>query len=195
MRLILLFVFAFIQACSTPSHLRLYEGPALGEDNEVTFKLPLNFEIISLDYKPISQYEQVFRNHALSIKLAPGQHNLVLQYSDVWEIDAENHDKVTSGLITFDGHFKAGAVYHVQTQTLLSYDQAKAFVISPEVQLVSEQNKLTGAYTPKDDPLRFGKDEKVQQVNYPNLRQLKFWWANANEYERKSFKQWLSEQP
>ncbi|GAA6135152.1 hypothetical protein NBRC116188_19420 [Oceaniserpentilla sp. 4NH20-0058] len=194
MRILFISVVLFLQACSTPKHLRLYDGPSIGVDNEVRFVLPLNFELISLDQQAVSQYQQVFRNHDLTIKLAPGQHTLVVRYSDIWDIDDETHEKVTSGHITFAGEFLAGQQYHFQTPTLNSYNQAKAFVKNPNITLNSQKNTLQSDYTAKANPLVFGNDEKLEQVNYPNLKQLQFWWANANQYEQKQFMQWVQSQ-
>ena len=188
-KLIFLFVFA-LQACSSQQSLRLYDGPAIGEAQEVRFILPVEFEIVTLNQEKVAQFEQLFRNHPLTIKLAPGQHTLVLRYSDIWQIDSDNHDKLSSGLLTFSGELKAGATYRVQTPSLNTYDQAKAFIEEPEVTLASEQNQLTASYTEKSNPLVFNKDENSQQVDYPNLRQLQFWWANANAYERQQFLEW-----
>jgi len=183
-----------LQACSSHGPLRLYEGPSIGKDQEVTLILPVDFEIVTLNGEPVSQFEQTFRTQDLVIRLAPGHHTLVLQYSNIWEIDSENHDTLTSGKLTFSDELAAGQTYKIDTPALLNYDQAKAFVANPKVSLVSESQSIKGFHTPKSDPLHFSKDDKTLQVNYPNLRQLKFWWENANQYERNQFKQWLQEQ-
>ena len=195
MRILIILLLSFLQACSTQSHLRLYEGPAIGQDQEVTLILPIDFEIVSLDNVAVSQFEQSFRTHELVIRLAPGEHTLVLKYSDVWEIDSENHDKLTSGLLTFSDSFNAGQAYQVHTPKLLSYEQAKQFIADPKVSLRSERQIIESHHSPKDNPMSFSKDDKPQQVDYPNLRQLQFWWENANQFERNQFKQWLKQQP
>lgn len=194
MRLLFLSVVLFVQACSTPQHLRLYDGPSIGTENEVSLILPLNFELISLNQQAVSQYQQVFRNHDLTIKLAPGQHTLVVRYSDIWDIDDENHEKVTSGHITFEGEFHSAQLYRFDTPELANFTQVKTFVKNPDITLSSSKNAIQSNYTEKASPLVFGNDEKLEQVDYPNLKQLQFWWGNANHYEQKQFMQWVQSQ-
>ncbi|NVK39425.1 MAG: DUF2057 family protein [Gammaproteobacteria bacterium] len=191
MRLLLILSVLVLQACSTASNVRLYQGPALPNEMETTLVLPLNFELLSLDGQDIAQFEQTFRNHALNIKLTPGFHTLVLQYSDIWEIDNENHDKLTTGQLTFTGSFKEGECFLIQTPPLNTYAQAQAFTQSPSVNLVSDQQTLAGSHIAKADPLTFKKDETTQEISYPHLRQLKFWWQQASSYEKQQFEQWI----
>ncbi len=191
MRLLLILSCILLQACSTASNVRLYAGPAIPEEMETTLVLPLNFELLSLDGQSVAQFEQTFRNHNLNIKLTPGFHTLVMQYSDIWEIDNENHDKLTPGQLTFSGTFLEGERFFIQTPPLNTYAQAQAFVHSPSVNLVSDRQTLAGSHIAKADPLTFKKDESVQEITYPHLRQLKFWWQQASSYEQQQFKQWL----
>lgn len=190
MRLFTLLMFVLLQACTTPQSLRLYQGPAIGESQESSFVLPVEFEIISLDNESVAQFQQTFRTHPLTVKLAPGHHTLVLRYSDVWQIDSDNHDKLISGLLTFDGEFHSGTRYQLRTPDLNTYAQAQEFILSPSAELASSNHSIDASYTEKSDALTFSKDETVNQVDYPNLKQLQFWWANANQYERQQFLQW-----
>jgi len=192
MRLVLVVIVFLIQACSTATHVRLYQGPDIGEANEAQLILPLNFELLTLDGETVSQFNQTFRNHDLHIKLAPGFHTLVMRYSDIWQIDAENHDKLTSGQFTFTGTFAAQEIFKIQTPPITTYLQAQNFVASPSINLVSQSKVLPGSHLEKRDPLKFSEDDNIEQVTYPNLKQMKFWWAQASQYERNEFKQWLS---
>jgi len=192
MRFIVILSILLIQACSTPSHVRLYQGPPLNDTSEVQLDLPLNFEILYLDNESVSTFEQTFRNHTLNIKLTPGEHTLVLRYNDLWQLDSENHDTLTTGQITFTGTFQAAEHFKIQTPPLNTYNQAKAFIDQPSVQLVSSEQVLEGSHVEKTDPLRFNSDEPITTVSYPNLRQLKFWWQQANAYEKEQFEQWIT---
>jgi len=193
MRYLIILSLLILQACATNSPLRLYQGPELADEQEVTLVLPVEFEIVKLDQEEVSQFKQLFRNQDLIIKLAPGPHTLVLIYSDIWQIDSDNHENLTSGHLTFSGELLAGQTYRLQTPALNTHAQAKAFVSAPQLQLVSEQQNIPASVSKKANPLVFGKDEKTQHVDYPNLKQLKFWWSNANQYERQSFQQWIQQ--
>lgn len=195
MRLFLLFVFVTLQGCSTAKHVRLYDGPAIGQDQEVQLVLPLSFELISLDEQPIAQFSQTFRNHDLTVKLSPGKHTLVMRYRDIWQIDADNHQTLSSGQMTFTGEFNSGESFKINTPLLNTLAQAQQFVKQPRVSLVSDQQTITGSHIKKADPLTFKQDENIEKVTYPHLKQLKFWWEKASEYEQQQFQQWLSATP
>lgn len=191
MRYFIILSLLLIQACASNSPLRLYQGPTLSDAQEVTLILPIEFEIVRFNHQPVSQFQQTFRNQALVIRLVPGTHTLVLKYSDVWEIDSENHETLTSGNLTLQGDFIAGHTYQLHYPELNSYAQAKRFADSPTLKLVSKQQSIHASVSKKANPLIFGKDENTQQVDYPHLRQLKFWWSKANDYERQTFQQWI----
>lgn len=191
MRTTFLFLLILLQGCSTAQQIRLYEGPTIGKNEEVELVLPINFELLSLDGQKVAQFEQTFRSQPLSIKLTPGLHTLVLRYSDIFEIDADNHDILSSGQITFTGAFQAGTQFQVKTPILSTYEQAKRFASMPNVELISDTQTFTGSHVAKQNPLVFKQDDETENVTYPNLKQLKFWWHNASDYEKQSFKAWI----
>ncbi|MGK0444612.1 MAG: hypothetical protein ACJA1U_001547 [Bermanella sp.] len=192
MRSIFLLIILFIQGCSTAQQVRLYDGPAIGHDQEVQLILPLNFELLSLDGQEVAQFNQTFRNHDLNIKLTAGLHTLVMRYNDLFQIDADNHQTLTTGQITFTATFKAGEVLRIQTPPLGSLRQAQQFIANPSVNLVSDHQVIPGSHIDKEDPLAFKKDDEVQTVSYPNLKQLQFWWLKASDYEKAQFKRLIS---
>lgn len=195
MRPFFLFFIILIQGCSTAQHVKLYDGPAIGQDQEVQLILPLNFELISLDSQPVARFTQAFRNHDLTIKLTPGEHTLVLRYSDIWQLDADNHETLSTGQITFTDKFISGDILRIQTQPIDTINQAKQFIEAPKVQLVGRNKSITGSHLAKENPLVFKQDENIDKVTYPHLKQLQFWWLKASEYEKRQFKQWLTPTP
>ncbi|MFY0642552.1 MAG: DUF2057 family protein [Bermanella sp.] len=195
MRLFFLFALVIVQGCSTAKQVRLYDGPAIGQDKEVQIVLPLSFELISLNEQPVAQFSQTFRNHDLTVKLPPGQHTLVMRYSDIWQIDADNHETLSTGQMTFTGELNSGELFTIKTPLINTLAQAKQFVKQPEVSLVSAKQTITGSHVAKADPLTFKQDENIEKVAYPHLKQLKFWWQKASEYEKQQFQQWLSATP
>lgn len=195
MRAFFLLIIIFVQGCSTAQQVRLYDGPAIGKDQEVQLILPLNFELLSLDEQKVALFSQTFRNHDLSIQLTPGTHTLVLRYSDIWQLDADNHETLNTGQLTFTGTFKSGEVLRIQTPPLNTHAQAKHFIVNPKVNLISQYQVLPGSHVEKANPLAFRKDDEIEKVSYPHLKQLQFWWLKASHYEKQQFKQWLTVKP
>ena len=193
MRFLFLSLIVFIQGCTSAQQVRLYDGPSVGQDQEVQLILPLHFELLSLDGQQVAQFNQTFRNHDLKIKLTSGLHTLVLRYSDLFEIDADNHQTLSSGQITFTGDFQAGEVLRIKTPPLDNVNQAQQFIANPSVNLVSDYQVVSGSHIAKEDPLAFKEDDDIESVSYPNLKQLQFWWLKASDFEKAQFQDWVGQ--
>jgi len=176
--------------CSHNKTLRLYSGPPLGSEFEATLMLPMEFELLSVDGQKVSANAQTFRNSDLSIQLPAGPHILVLQYSDIWQIDDENHDTLTSGRLVFDITMAKQEVFLVKTPPLKEHAQALNFIKNPQVHLQSSVQSVLASHIKKEDPLVFKTSSEPDQVEFPRLQQLKFWWAQASDFERQQFKKW-----
>jgi|GEM_PF-2158910 len=176
--------------CSHNKTLRLYSGPPLGSELEATLMLPMEFELLSVDGQKVSANAQTFRSSDLTIQLPAGPHILVLQYSDIWQLDDENHDVLTSGRLVFDITMAKQEVFLVQTPPLKQHAQALNFIKNPRVHLQSSGQSVLASHIKKEDPLVFKSTTEPSKVEFPRLQQLKFWWAQASEFERQQFKKW-----
>lgn len=172
--------------------MRLYQGPQLAESQEAKLVLPMAFELVELDGQKVASRFQSFRTDDLMIHMAPGPHTLTLRYEDVFEIDAESHETLSSGQIIFKGTFKAGDLYKIKTQDISTYEKALNFLKTPNVKLVSGAQTLSSSHIAKANPLILSKKEKPIDLNKPNLQQLKFWWQQATDFEKDAFQTWLN---
>lgn len=179
-----------LSACASNGTLRLYQGPTLAPQQEAQLTLPLEFDLIELDGQAVSSLGQKFRSDALSIKLAPGPHTLVLRFSNIFELDDENHDTLTSGQLVFKLNMQAGEAFNVNAGNLNSYENALLFVKNPKVDLVSPLQSITASHIKKQDALILSKKEEPVITTKPNLMQLKFWWQQASQYEQDEFLIW-----
>ncbi len=179
-----------LASCSNHKTLRLYSGPALNHELESTLILPLEFTLLSVDGEEISTATQTFRNTQLTIKLPAGPHTLIMQYSDIWQIDDENHDKLSTGPLVFELNMAQQETFFIKTPQLTHYEQGLAFIKNPTVHLQSGHQSVVASHIAKEDPLVFRTSHANAEVTLPYLQQLKFWWAKASEYERKQFNKW-----
>lgn len=177
-------------ACSTQQTVHLYQGPALGEELEATLILPVEFELLSVDGQKVSSFMQSFRNTDLSIQLPAGPHTLILIYSDIWQIDDENHDNLTTGKLVFETNMAAKEVFRLKTPPLNTYTQALSFVKTPHVYLQSKLQSVAASHIKQENPLEFKTRQKSSQTEFPRLQQLKYWWLQASEFERRQFSKW-----
>lgn len=189
------FCLVLLSACSQQTVMRLYDGPSLGQQYEATLNLPLNFKILSLDNQIIKDKRQKFRNQALNLQLAPGHHELILQYEDLWEIDTDNHQMVSSGPLVFAITLQANEKLIIKHASLMHLEQAKQFAQQPLVQLVSQFQSVTASHLKKDNPFTFNEASEIETVEKPILKQLKFWWAQASEVEKDNFLKWQHGNP
>jgi uncharacterized protein YccT (UPF0319 family) len=179
-----------LASCSSQQTMRLYSGPALNSEQESTLILPIEFALLSVDEQDVGIAAQTFRNTSLIIKLPAGRHTLIMQYSDIWEIDDENHDKLSTGPLVFELNMAPQEIFLVKTPPLAHYEQALEFIKKPMVQLQSSQQTLVASHIAKEDPLVFQSSHANTKVTFPNLKQLKFWWTKASVYERNQFRKW-----
>ncbi len=188
--LLLLIMLYMVTACAGPQNLRLYNGPSIGTENEANLILPIEFEILELDGQTVSANKQVFRNHPLTIQLTPGLHTLILKYSNTWQLDADNHDTLSTGNLVFKVTLQAQESLNIKTPDIHHYKKAKRFIIAPKVYLYSKQQSVLGSHIKKENPLILKNDSTANIVKYANLKQLKFWWRQASRYEKNEFLKW-----
>jgi len=181
----------YISACSTVDHVRLYSGPKLPQTEEVTVQLPEHFDAIEFDGYAIPQTSLKFRTGDMPLVIPPGEHKLIIQYHDIWNLDDENHEAVTSGHIVFRFTAKAGETYRLIHDPIANYETALLFAKNPYVTLQSQTQNFVGSHLTKANPLVFNQT-KSEPVRYPNLEQLKFWWQQATQYEKDEFNVWLT---
>ncbi len=188
--LILFTMLYSLSACTGPQSLRLYSGPSIGLKNEANLILPVEFEILQLDGQTVSGNKQIFRNQPLNIQLTPGFHTLILKYSNTWQLDADNHDTLSTGNLVFEITMQAQESFNIKTPDIHLYEHAQNFIISPKVHLYSQQQSVLGSHIKKENPLILKSEDKSEVVKYPNLKQLKFWWKQASHYEKSKFIIW-----
>lgn len=182
--------FSLLLACSTQQTVQLYEGPALGKNLEATLVLPVEFNLLTLDGREVSSFTQGFRNKNLTIQLPAGPHTVVIQYEDVWEVDDENHERITSGKLIIEANLKAKETYHLSFSPLKNLEQAQGFSANPKLSLNNGQQFFYASHIKKDNPLEFNTKSAQGETELPRLEQLKYWWQQASQYEKKQFIKW-----
>ncbi len=183
-------VLSLLMACSTQQAVRLYEGPALGKNLEATFVLPVAFNLLSLDGREVSSFTQGFRNKNLNIQLPAGPHTLVIQYEDVWEIDDENHERITSGKLIIEANMASKETYELSYPSLTTLEEAYAFSTHPKVSLINGRHSFLASHIKKDNPLEFNTQSAQGEADLPRLEQLKYWWQQASRHEKMQFIKW-----
>ena len=176
--------------CTSQQNVRLYEGPLLNENLESTLILPIEFNLLSLDGRSVSSFAQGFRNKNLNIQVPAGPHTLIIQYEDIWEIDDENHEKITSGKLIIEANMLPKEIYTLSYSPLTTLENALSFSKNPNVTLRSDQHSFAASHIKKDNPLEFNSQSAQSDIELPRLEQLKYWWQQASQHEKTQFIKW-----
>lgn len=200
-----------LTACkSTPIH-QAYEGAPKSKSEVATFVVPANFNLLAIDGVKYSQ--PVLRDGA-TVNVLPGSHQFIIEYQDFWNIDGDNHEKVTSNPLSVTFAAKAGDQYSINTTPLETVEQARAFAEKPGISVVDTASKqsvsveikynlyggglfsaLFGPSNPKSAPHLDGSAKtKAPNNDGKALEMLKYWWETADEKQQSSFRQWLKNQ-
>ncbi|HVL01425.1 MAG TPA: DUF2057 family protein [Dongiaceae bacterium] len=119
-----------LAACASGRHHELYEGdPAQASRIE-------SFDTVLIKYIDDTDVGIGFigQKHVYDIKA--GQHTLLVEYSDIFDVDADNHEKIVSrpAKITFVA--EAGKRYQVQHEPQKRLNHAKSFAEKPDFWVV-----------------------------------------------------------
>ena len=213
---LLFFVFLLITIFAAWAETRLYSA---GSQHDQTLEHNI---FITPQIKLISVDGKKFRNNLLdtgntTLYLPTGNHELLVRYDWIWDLDSDNFDPVQSDpvLISFD--VENGKTYNITQRKFETYSAAKVFSQSPEF-IVSDQVASTvvapgmpaNASVPKAESASSGSrdtgtspvpksrigadysDSSVRQNPGPSaLMMLQFWWQRSSPEEKKEFRQWL----
>lgn len=119
-----------LSGCASSRHHTLYDGdPALRAGIQ-------SFDTVMIRYIDDEDMGLSFIGQKQQYDIKAGQHTLLVEYSDIFQIDADQHDKVVSrpAKVTFVA--EAGKQYQVQHPPQQRLNNAKAFAEKPEFWVV-----------------------------------------------------------
>ena len=156
-----------------------------------------------------------------SFELAPGEHSIVVTYADMYDLTADDFEKVESGPVKMQFRAEAGKTYQLAHEAIADIQAAKAFAKKPELKILdaatgepvrvdleyampkrllptlrfaSEEEKVFASdyQTPAAAPS--AEPEPADKADLSALKMLQFSWEQASPAERKAFLKWI-EQP
>lgn len=128
--LLLLLCSLCLCACATGRHHKLYDGdPALAAHID-------SFDTVLITYIDNEDMGMSFIGQKQQYDIKAGQHTLLVEYSDIFDVDADNHEKIVSrpAKITFIA--EAGKRYQVQHTPQNRLNHAKVFAEKPDFWVV-----------------------------------------------------------
>lgn len=141
----------FLSACSNQNHYRFYEGDSLPKSHLVSIVVPEAVDVLSIDGKKMDNRLGNFKRDNITIDLTPGHHKIELRYSQIWDIDADNHEKITSPEVYLEANLDADT-YHLQYPKLHTINDARKFAQSAQIKLVKSSTQETISQTDYTHP-------------------------------------------
>ena len=127
-QLIITALLALLVAGCAGRHHKLYEGDQMAQIE--------SFDTVLIKYIDDEDMGVGFIGQKHTYDIKAGQHVLLVEYSDIFEVDADQHDKVVSrpAKVTFVA--EAGKQYQVQHPPQQRLNNAKAFAEKPDFWMV-----------------------------------------------------------
>ena len=123
------------------------------------------------------------------LELEVGPQHIVVEYDTIWELDSDNHERVTSDPLHLTFQLTSGGTYQVKLPAIIEVEEAEEFIESPKLSLIDRksgqevairvafQPPVMAVHTPMSD------EGSEQQA----LEQLRFWWSKATQSQRERF--------
>ena len=170
---------------------------------------------VLIKYIDNDEVNEGFIGQEIEYRVDAGQRTLLLEYSDLFNVSSDDHEKVVSrpAKVTFVA--EAGKQYIVKTPTQPRLDSAKAFAEKPEffildmntgekiassLELSRPRTFLTQLKSAVTPVYEFESDQVqttapvIGSSESSALEVLKSAWNAASEEDRVAFKTWLSDQ-
>lgn len=199
-------LFTLLSACATNKVQSFYDGDAS------TAALIQSSPTVQVKYVDNDETATSFVGQQATYKVAAGQHTLMVEYSDLFNLSTDEHEKVVSrpAKVTFTA--EAGKTYQLVNPKQSTVAEAKEFAENPSFSVQDVQSgamveavvelsrprtfltELRSAVTPVYE---FDSDQ-VQHTapitsGSPMLEVLQSAWKNASEADREAFRNWITQ--
>lgn len=121
---------------ATNGIVHYYKGEPKDESQLATVILPEEIDIVAVNSR--KRALPMIRDDSYQIKLLPGLNELVLEYSNLWDLDSDSHVTVTSDIVLVSQVMKAGDVYEIKVPEFSTLKEMKAYAKDFEVTMVAK---------------------------------------------------------
>lgn len=156
-------------------------------DEKTTVLVP---QALDISYVNGDEYTgSLFSLGPKELSLDAGAQHLVVQYNTIWELDADDHERITSEPIHLSFTLQAGQRYQIKLPAILEVTEAEKFVEAPTLYLVNkasgQEHVITASFQAPVSVANesLSDDEAEQQA----LDQLRYWWSKASQLQREKF--------
>lgn len=178
------------------------------QETTVTIDVPEIIQILSIDGKEQNSTFFGTRQHKQS--LPAGEHVLSVRYSQLFNLNADEHDIIKSKPLAIRFIAEAGKSYQLVTNAPKRYDAAKEFAKNPDIRLLDNMtgtsqsaviiksyaeaslvDSIGKAFQNATDDSPSSASPSTNTNHYQLLQEI---WLKASPQERQAFAAWLAGQ-
>ena len=120
-----------LTGCASLKTYDMYEG-----DNSQAATL-LSFDTLLIDRVDLRDMGMGLIGQRYQYLLSPGRHALVVRYADIWDVNAGDHEKITSPAITVSFALEAGNTYQLSHAAIENIEASVEFAKKPVIHLIN----------------------------------------------------------
>jgi uncharacterized protein YccT (UPF0319 family) len=187
-----------------------------GRTDLATLVLPVALDLEMVDGFVYPGFRNMFRKGDIEVKVLPGEREIALQYNQLFQIDADNHEVVKSKVVVLKFVAAAGKTYRATHEQFRNADAARAGTKNFVVRIEDDQgvNCVVGASQVernwKGEETTTSRRDLVSEAaaaaaipapvapaTAPGavIDQLKAAWQNASAADRAAFMDWARANP
>ncbi|HEX5676861.1 MAG TPA: DUF2057 domain-containing protein [Alcanivorax sp.] len=115
-----------LTACSRSPVVQLYEGAKRPDSQVLTVRVPTDLEVFTINGSEVDGVNTFFNTDHKDLKLSPGRYEILAYYKRLWDLDADNHEVMTSDPALFVVDGEAGEFYRLGFERPQNVAQARA---------------------------------------------------------------------
>lgn len=193
-----------LSGCQNKKNIQVYDPAETRLDEVATVRVPPDIALVSVDDSDVSDGFDLFIGGEKVIQLAPGEHVMVVRYSELWDFNDENYEKFRSEKVSLNFNVEARGVYFVTHPKLSNVKEAAKFEKNPDIWIEQEDvpagvsttthNKRTDAEQADTGTVVKNGSDKTGEGTPEKDDSLKKDWDNMTDQEREAFRKWLEKQ-
>ncbi|MCP5160672.1 MAG: DUF2057 family protein [Hahellaceae bacterium] len=194
-------IFAIIPFLSASSSIALADDTHVNPLAIVTF--PETVKVLEVDGEARGILSGLFSGKTHRLELIEGPHTLLAEYSQFWQLNAEDHDIISSEPVRLQFSLEANKQYRLIHPEAKSYAASQALAMHPQITIIdADGNLLPSLNHPAEDrdhpanaydnPVsspRYIEKHLEKQSTFESVRAL---WQQADPGERAAIKAWIN---
>lgn len=195
----------FLSACGGTKAVRLYDPNTVQPEEVVRVHIPLDIAVQTVDGKKNGGFSNILAIKEKELQLAPGEYEIVVRYSDLWDYDDSHFEKFRSREIVLNFKAEAGQTYQMTHPKISSIREAKKFELNPDIWIEEKETraKASTLQTGEDESEKIVEDSDTAESDSvtdagapPNETEASSPgenWDDMSAEEKEKFQEWLEE--